>query len=157
MKKKVITIVAFLIGVFSVTVSFNGFFFTTKFYDNPMSAYNADAVYDSVYGKTNVKKTIGTFRIDEEKALFIGELTKNRFLVAEMNVKNNKYAYEGTVYFYDYAEEFDAKNYNKIKTKTNYKKWIIAYDKQDIERISNIKFEKEYSLSNGSMLYLVIF
>ena len=52
--------------------------------------------------------------IDKEKALFIGELSNNRFLVAEMNVKDKKYAYEGTVIFYDYLDSFDENNYNQV-------------------------------------------
>lgn len=83
----------FLVGVFSVTISLNDFFLTTKFYKDPLSAYNADAVYDPIYGDTTANKTIGLFEIEKEKALFIGELSKDKFIVAEIKVKDKEYAY----------------------------------------------------------------
>lgn len=157
MNKKVIVALLFLVGVFSVTVSLNGFFFTNKFYENPMSAYNAEATYDVMYGETKVEREIGVYKIDDEKALFIGLLSKNRFLVAEMNIRNGKYAHDGTVIFYDYNEEFDANYYNQTETKSDYVKWTIVCNKNDVGKLSNVKLVKEYALYSGSPLFLVIF
>lgn len=161
MKKKVIVsvivAVLFLVGAFSITISLNGFFFTTKYYDNPISAYNAGASYNAIYGETEAEREIGVFKLDEEKALFIGALSDNRFIVAEMNIKNEKYAYEGTVIFYDYDEEFDANHYNQTETKAGKVKWTIVYNKNDVEKLSDVKLTKEYTLSADSPLFFVMF
>lgn len=161
MNKKVITVIIILIliliGVFPITVSFNGFFFTTKFYNDPLVAYNADAMCDTVHGEIKAKNTIGLFEFDDKKALFIGELSNNRFLVAEMNIKGKKYARGETVFLYDYTEEFNEKAYNLTKTQSGYKKWMIIYNQQDIEKLSDVKLKIEYTLSNGSTLFLIIF
>lgn len=159
MKKKVIVIVVFLflVGVFSVTISLNGFFFATKFYENPLSAYNADAVYDIAYGDSKAKKQIGVFELDEETTLFIGELTDRRFLIANMKVNDKKYAYEGTVVFYEYSDVFDENDYNQTETESGFIKWTIVCNQYDIEKLSDVKLIKEYFLSDGSPLYLIIF
>ena len=158
MKKKVIAFIVFLvlIGVFSVTISLKGFFFTIKFYQEPLSAYNADAPYDPVYGDTTVNKLIGLFEIASEDALFIGELTNDKFLVAEMKIKDKKYAYEGTVYFYSRSDVFDENSYNLTETKTGTIKWEVINNKKDVEKLQNVKTVKEYSMSDGSPIFLVI-
>jgi len=159
MKNKGVIIITFLIliGLFSVTISLKDFFFTTKFYQDPMSAYNADSMYSPIYGDTTAKKTIGLFEIDEEKALFIAELSNSGFLVAEMNIKDAKYAYEGTVILYNSSDSFNEKNYNLTETKTGSVKWTIAYSQQDVEKLQNVELIKEYSLSTGSPLFLIVF
>lgn len=159
MKKRLLQLLLFLVlvGVFSVTISLKDFFFTTKFYQEPLSAYNADAVYDPIYGDTTVNRTIGLFKIEKEKALFIGELSKDKFIVAEMKVKDKGYAYEGTVFFYSTSDLFNENNYNQTETKTGNVKWDVINNKQGVEKLQNIKLVNEYSMSDGSPLFLVIF
>ena len=158
MKNKIIVVVAILVllGMFSITISLNDFFFTTKFYSEPLSAYNEDATYDPIYGDTVANKTIGLLKIDEENVLFIGELSQVEFLIAEMMVKDNKYAYKGTVSFYDSSDQFNKHIYNQTKTKTGNVKWQVFTNKQEVEKIQNIKSVNEYFLSNGSSLFIVI-
>ena len=158
-KKNVIAVIVFLflVGVFSVTISLNDFFFTTKFYKDALSAYNADVVYDAIYGDTTANRTIGLLEIEKEKALFIGELSKDKFIVAEMKVKDKEYAYEGTVFFYSITDVFNENNYNQTETKTGNVKWDVINNRQDVEKLQNINLVKEYSMSDGSALFLVIF
>ena len=164
MKKKIIAgiIFLFLVGVFSVTISVDGFFFTTKFYKDALSAYNAEAGFSPVYGDTTANREIGLYEIEKEKALFIGELSEDEFIVSEMIVKDNKYASEGTVYFYNISDMFNSdvfneNNYNQTETKTDNIKWNIINNKQDVEKLQNINLFIEYSMSDGSPLFLVIF
>jgi hypothetical protein len=159
MKKTIvaITLLLFLIGVFSVTISINDFFFTSKFYDEPLSAYNANAMYDVVYGETEASREIGLFEIGKEKALFIGELANNCFLVAEMNVKKGKFAHEGTVVFFDYNDEFNVNEFYITETKSESVKWTVACDNEHIKKLSNVKLVKEYMLLDGCPLFFVVF
>lgn len=73
-KGKVIIIVAvlFLIGIFSITMSSNDFFLTTKYYETPLDAYNADSAYSAIHGETKADREIGVFMLDE-KMLFLSE------------------------------------------------------------------------------------
>lgn len=159
MKKKVVTVIVVLvlIGVFSITISLKDFFFTTKFYKEPLSAYNAEAQYDPIYGDTTVNESIGLFEIDNENALFIGELTRDKFLVAEMKIKDNKYAFEGTAYFYSRSDVFDENNYNLSETKNGTLKWEVINSKKDVEKLQNVRVVKEYSMSDGLPIFLVVF
>ena len=159
MKKKVIVFIIILafIGTFSVTISLKDFFFTTKFYQEPLSAYNADAQYDPVYGDMTAKKLIGLFEIDSEDALLVGELTNDKFLVAEMKIKDKKYAYEGTVYLYSRSDVFNENSYNLTQTKTGIVKWEIINNKKDVDKLQNVKIVKEYSMSDKSPIFLVVF
>ena len=160
MKKIVVIAIAVMLlgaGVFSLTISLDDFFLTTKFYENPLSAYNAEAVYDALHGETKVEKQIGLLQLDDEKALFIGELSKQKFLIAEMNMKDQKFAHEGTVFFYDYGVAVDEISYNQTETKSGYINWGILFNQQDVDKLSNANHVQEYALSCGSPLFLVLF
>lgn len=161
MKKKIIVVliisVLFLIGIFSVTISTNSFFMTTKYYNDPKTAYNANATYDITYGQTQVQRQMGVLQLESDKSLFIGELTENTFIVAEMNIKNGKYAYNGTVIFYEYNDMFDEKYYNQTQTESGAVRWTVAYNRQDIAKLSDISSVNEYYLSDGSLVFIITF
>ena len=153
----IVAVVFILIGVFSVTISWNNFFFTTKFYQDPMAAYNAAALYDPIQGNIKATKSIGVFEIDEENALFLGEISNDAFLVAQMKTKNKEYAFEGTVVIYRCSDSFKKEGVNLTDAKTGTVKWVILNDGEELEALPNPKAVKEYSMPNGSPLYLVVF
>ncbi|MBE5929056.1 MAG: hypothetical protein E7267_06775 [Lachnospiraceae bacterium] len=159
MKKRVFVLVLllFLVGIFSLTISFDGFFFTTKFYEDPLRAYNAGATYNAIYGDTHAEREVGVVKIDEEKALFIGELSNDCFIVAGMNIKNEKYAFDGTKSIFEYSNERDVNAYKQTKTKSGYVKWTIACDKKSTEELVGVKTIMEYTLSDGRPLLLIVF
>ena len=157
-KKKValLLLIGILIGVFSIAVSVNHFFFTTKYYKTPLEAYNADCTYSAIDGITEASKEIGVFTLDKENALFLGELTTDRFLVAEMALKDGKYALKGTTFFYDFSDESKDLNYNQTQIITGHIKWLIVYNQTDVETLSHVLSVKEYYHSGGSVIYLVL-
>lgn len=158
-KYKIVIIVVslFIIGVFSVSVSTGNFFFATKYYKTPLKAYNAGAAYDAVYGNTKASKEIGLLNFDDKNALFLGELTENSFVAAQMKLKDGRYAAEGTAIFYDFNEDSNLSNYNQTDTVNGHKKWAITYDKSDTENLSGVSHVESYRHSNGAEIYIVIF
>lgn len=160
MKKQrvgIIIVILVLIGVFSVSISMGGFFFTTKYYNTPIDAYNADAAYSPLYGDTKVRKEIGTKVLDGETCLFIGEVDENRFIINEMDVKNGRYASKGTTFFYDLREGSDGTNRNQTNTSNGYVKWAVLYSQEETERLSDVASAELYACSNGQNIYLVLY
>lgn len=160
MKKSKITIiiaVLFLFGVFSVTLSFGDFFLATKYYTTSLDAYNADSTYSAIYGDTKAKREVGVFMLDEENALFIGEVDENRFVVAEMDVRKSRYAFKGTTYFYNLKEPTDILNKNQTSTLKRQTWWNVVYDLSETEKVSNILSIEDYTLSCGDVVYLLIY
>ncbi|MBQ9544955.1 MAG: hypothetical protein IJV00_07505 [Clostridia bacterium] len=161
MKKSIIiaaiVVLLFAAGVLSVTVVFKDFFFTTKYYDDPMIAYNSNAAHSPVGGDQSAQRAVGVYKISEDKALFIGEMTSERIVVAEMVMKNSKYAFEGTTYVLERGAAFNENAFDQTNTDSGFVKWMVVFDRQDADELSGTKDVKEYSLSGGSLLYLVIF
>lgn len=157
-KNKIILIVVFLfiVGIFSFSISTGNFFFTTKYYDNPIEAYNADSTYNALYGNTSVKKEIGRIILDNKTYLFIGEIDNNNFVVNEMDVKNSKYSSKGINYFYDISEISEDTVENVTNISNGCVKWNVSYKKPKIEIVSNTLSVETFTLSDGRNFYVVL-
>ena len=161
MKKKqkiIVVTILFVLGVSSITLSLENFFFTTQYYKTPLLAYNADCTYDIVYGDTKVQKGIGVFNFDSENCLFIGELNNNYFVVAEMSIKNEEYAFKGISMIYDVKGISDGINsHNQTNTLAGQVTWSILYNQSEISTLSNVNSVESYTLSNGYTIYVVVY
>lgn len=158
-KNKLIIIIAILLvlGLFSVTISLKNFFYTTKYYDNPIQAYNSGGTYDTIYGDIKATRNLGFVNLDEENGLFIGEISKTLFVVVEMKLKEDKYASQGTVIIYDLEEPSDGMNKNKTTTKQGFFEWAILYSQSEIDPIAKNVSVTPLSHSSGQIIYLVVY
>lgn len=144
-------------GVFSITLSF-GKFFTTQYYDTPLLAYNDNCSHDVVYGDTTARSEVGVFNIDNETALFIGALNSNCFVVAEMSIKNDKYAFKGTSMIYNSIDLSDIPDSRNVtNTATGYVEWSVFCNQSEIDALQNVNSVKSYTLPNGNAIYIAIF
>ena len=157
-KKLIITFTFILIILVSITLSFGDFFFTAQYYKDPLKAYNENCTYDIVYGETKATKQIGIQTLDEENCLFIGELNEQCFVVAEMSLKNGKYAFKGTSMLYDIKEGNDDMNtQNQTSILSGTVSWAIIYNESVLGSLLNIASINSYELSDGHTIYLVIY
>lgn len=62
-----------------------------------------------------------------------------------------------TAYFYSRSDVFDENNYNLSETKNGTLKWEVINSKNDVEKLQNVRDVKEYSMSNGLSIFLVVF
>jgi len=111
-KAKVVVIALFVIGVFTITVSVGGFFFSNDYHATPLEAYNANAGFDAINGDTTATKEIGVVMLDETTYLFFGEIDSTRFVVEEMDKKENQYASKGNLLIYNLDDESDGDSKN---------------------------------------------
>lgn len=157
-KKLIIAFTLILIILVSTTLSFGNFFFTTQYYDAPLNAYNDNCTYDIVYGETKATKQIGLKTLDEENSLFIGELNAECFVVAEMSVKNEKYAFKGTCMLYDIKECADDINTrNQTNVLSGSVSWSIIYDENVLNSLFDVVSIDSYELTDGYTIYLVVY
>lgn len=147
-----------LLGVFSVSIYLGDFFFTTKYYKTPIEAYNADSTYNPTYGDAAADREIGVVSLDDSNCLFIGELNEDCFVVAEMAVKDGRYAAKGMSVFYDLSEESDGMNGSyQTNIADGYVRWAVMYSQSEVEKLSDVLSVESYMHSNGHIIYLVIY
>ena len=152
----IITVLLLAVTV-PVTIQLKDHFFSTNYYESPLDAYNAECGLDAVYGDISAHKEIGVLKLDEENSLFLGELSQDVFILAEMSVKKNKYAYKGAVTFYDTDYKFDVNGYSQTETNSGSIKWIVAYDKKDLDKISAEINISKYVRNDGSDVYIAVY
>ena len=155
-KKVLIVIFLFIVGIFSISISTDNFFFTTKYYKTPIEAYNSDGTYHAIYGDTSAKKEVGLILLDNKTCLFIGEIDNNNFVVSELDVKKDKYSSRGMRYYYDINEVSYTTDENVTKISNGIIKWGIYYNKSQAESVSNAFSIKSFALSNENEFYLVL-
>ena len=105
-----IIVAAFVVGLFSCSITIGDFFFTTKYFKTPIDAYNDYATIHAIYGNTRAEKEIGLLLLDDETGLFIAKLYddqvyNNRIVIDEMKIKNGRYVSKGISYLCDLNDE----------------------------------------------------
>ena len=167
MKKRILIAVVIMLslatigmatGILPFTIQFGDCFFTNKYYKTSISAYNAENDIDAIYGDVSAEKEIGLFELDNENALFSGELKDGNIVIAEMKVKNNKYAYAGTYSIFDMSKDLkvDGTAYYQTKTADGYAKWAVVYKESDIEKYKNVNKTEHFTASDGRDIFLLI-
>ena len=159
MKKKIIIFSVFiLIVIFSSSFSYRNIFYTTHYYKTPLLAYNDNCGHNITYGDIKAKNEIGVLSLDNENCLFLGEINDNCFVVAEIAIKNEKYAFKGTTVIYDLTEQPD--DYSSRKqtyTSDGHIYWAIMYERPNPAVSPDINFIETYTHSNGKTIYLVVY
>ncbi|MBO4732975.1 MAG: hypothetical protein J5662_00720 [Clostridia bacterium] len=167
MKKKIaiiaVSVIALILigiitGVIPFTVQLKDFFFSTEYYNTPVEAYNAENSIDATFGDISAKSEIGLFKLDSENALFLGDLSNGFFVVAEMKIKDNKYAYAGTRSVYEIQDDMNVngKSYDRTKIAGGYVKWSIVYKESDIEKFDDVTRSEHYKNAEGRDIFLVL-
>ena len=157
-QKNVVIFILVLIVVASITFSFRNIFHTTQYYKTPLLAYNATCSYDMIYGDTKVENEIGVLNLDDKNCLFLGDLNECCFVVAEIAIKNGKYASKGSTLIYDLTGKSDGINgRNLTYTSDGCIYWSIMYEQSELSVLSNINFIETYTHSNGHTIYLVVY
>ena len=159
MKRKIIicSIILFAIGIFSITISFNDFFFTTKYYNTPLAAYNAESFYHTDYGDTVAEKELAIVALDEETCLFIGAMNNNCFVVCEMYKKNNRYASKGLVIIFDIREATFSQGVYTTAVSNGSKQWKIISEEETIDPDIEIVQIKAFTHINGKIFHLLVY
>jgi hypothetical protein len=155
--KLVVPFIIILVLIVSIALHFKGIFFTLQYYVTPLDAYNKNCTYDIVYGKTEVTKQIGLLTLDEENCLFIGQLNTDCFVVAELSIKNGRYAFKGTSMIYEIMGKDDTDIKNQTSILSGYISWSIIYNEKVLGSLSNVSSINEYELMDGHRIYLVIY
>ena len=119
-KVGIIVIICFMVGIFSFTISTGDFFFTTKYYKKPLSAYNASSAYND-----RAEREIGLLMLDSENCLFIGELDDNGFVVNEMILKKRGYVSKGRTFFYDFGDSSGETSKNSTAVSNGQVNWGV--------------------------------
>lgn len=159
-RNKVIAITViglFVIGVFTIAISVGDFFISNDYYATPLEAYNANAGFDAIDGDTTATKEMGVIMLDETTYLFFGEIDSDRFVVAEMDKKENEYASKGNLLIYNLDDESDGDSKNITSVSSGNKEWAVLYSEEEIQKLSNISALKEMSHSNGRKIYVVLY
>lgn len=157
-KKTIICLgVLLIIGVFigGITLGFSGvFYFTTKYYETPTKAFMSE--YSAgIEGSIEIQKPVDTIIIDENNCMFLAITEDKKLLVAEMVIKNGKYAYSGTYYRYDFDSESDYKKdtglimtqtdlYNSKGKVVSSFKWCIVLKDEVSSEVYKELYYKEY-------------
>lgn len=148
--------VLFATGVFSVSVSTGDSFFSSKYYVDPMKAYKADGGIDHVKGDTSVKEQLGLVVLDESSAVFLGKVNDERFVVAELAVKDDKYAYKSEA-LYEVANIRGNIDVQTTKTSEVTITWGVTCEKEEIEKVRNVMLVEEFSLNDSTDIYIIVF
>ena len=160
MKKKITLIVLLFVVIAGIVLAgtrFKDYLFGAKYYETPIAAFNAECGFDAVYGDISADREIGLIKLDNENALFFGDVTENVFVAAELSVKDNKYAYGGTVYIYDADYKFNVDGYDQTNTNSGQIKWTVAYNEEDLQKIPVDINVKKYLRINGAEIFVAIY
>ena len=94
---------------------------------------------------------------NENYCLFIGQLNTDCFVVAELSIKNGRYAFKGTSMIYEIMGKDDTDIKNQTSILSGYMSWSIIYNEKVLGSLSNVSSINEYELMDGHRIYLVIY
>lgn len=147
----IFTAVIIITGWLGISISTGNFFFTTSYFKTPLKAYNESMLTNQATGQ------IGYMNLSDDTGLFIGEIDNDTFVVADIGVKNGRYAHKSFTAFYQRDYKFDIKGYERIKTSSGTIKYIVAYVKSDLEKLKCDYKVNEYKTSSGQKIYLAVY
>ena len=140
-----IIVAAFVVGLFSCSITIGDFFFTTKYFKTPIDAYNDYATIHAIYGNTRAEKEIGLLLLDDETGLFIAKLYddqvyNNRIVIDEMKIKNGRYVSKGISSLCDLNDEDRIENLpiETTKTMNGHVSCSVLYSREEAEKLPNV-------------------
>lgn len=158
MKKAIAVVIALVvIGAVTVTISVGDFFFSNDYYATPLEAYNANAGFDAINGETTATKEMGVLMLDETTYLFFGEIDSARFVVDEMDKKENEYASKGNLLIYNFDDESDGDSKNITSTSSGNKEWAVLFSEEEIQKLSDVSEVKTLIHSNSRKIYIALY
>ena len=161
MKKQnivIVSVILIFIVLISIELSFGNFFYTKKYYDTAIEAYNNNCTYDAALGETKANKEIGLFVLSDEHSLFLGQINEDRLVVAEMHVKNGRYAFKGTSMIYNREDLTEMTvDHNTTNTENGYVRWSILNDETKINDLLNVHSVRSYEVFETDTIYLLTY
>ena len=142
---------AVIVLLLGVTVSTGNFFFSTDYYKTPLEAYNESMITNPAISQ------IGYLDIGGNAGLFIGEIDKDTFVIADMDVKGGRYSHKSLTSFYQSDYKFNPAYYEKIKTQSGTVKYTAAYNKDDLKKLKCDYMVKQYKTPSGQEIYIAVF
>ncbi len=158
-KTKLIIVLAFFMVTLCVVILTKGFSFgiggvffkTTKYYDSAIKAFSSEYVPSSLQNSIVVNKQIDIIDINENNCLLLATTEDKELLIASMVSKNDKFAFTGDYYVYDYESKGDYEETSGlIKNETNLYnangkvidtfEWCVLFE----DKISLEKYEHKY-------------
>lgn len=127
-KTKLIIVLALFMVILCVIVLTKGisfgiggeFFKTTKYYNSAIEAFASEYVPSSLQNSIVVNDKIDIIVINEHNCLLLATTKNKELLIASMISKNDKFAFTGDYYVYEYESKGDyEKTSGLIKNETN--------------------------------------